>query len=97
MSFTVTFVCCGLSFFLGYKLKAYFETNQEKKLELLNFEFEEQLKKVDYQLFLERQEKQCLQRDFNHFKEQAKTENLSKIIKEEEKDFKPSLNFLSKL
>ncbi len=97
MSFAVTSVCCVISFALGHRLKAYFEENQKRKLEILKAEHEKNLNKADYQTFLVRQDYQRLQKEFNHFKEQVKKEALSKIIKEEEKDLKPSLNFLSKL
>ncbi|NOT80455.1 MAG: hypothetical protein HOP07_15800 [Bacteriovoracaceae bacterium] len=104
MSLTWTFMCCGISFWLGYRIKAQFEINQQSEIDslkghvqLLQKEQEDIYKKADYQKFLADQKYYSLERQFNNFKEQAKKDALYKIIKEEEKHLNPSLNFLKRL
>lgn len=97
-------MCCGISYLLGYRIKAQFEINQQSEIDLLTShvqflkkEQEEFLDKADYQNFLADQKYSSLERQFNNFKEQAKKDALFKIIKEEEKNLKPSLDFLNRL
>ena len=104
MSLTWTFVCCGIFFGLGYRIKAQFEINQQSEIDslkghvqLLQKEQEDIYKKADYQNFLADQKYNSLERQFHNFKDQAKKDALFKIIKEEEKNFNPGLNFLKRL
>ena len=104
MSLTWTFVCCGIFFWLGYRIKAQFEINQQSEIDslkghvqLLQKEQEDIFKKADYQNFLADQKYNSLERQFHNFKDQAKKDALFKIIKEEEKNFNPVLNFLKRL
>ena len=104
MSLTWTFVCGGIFFWLGYRIKAQFEINQQSEIDslkghvqLLQKEQEDIFKKADYQNFLADQKYNSLERQFHNFKDQAKKDALFKIIKEEEKNFNPGLNFLKRL
>lgn len=97
-------MCCGFSFWLGHRIKAQFEINQQSEINslkgqmhFLKKEHEEELKKANYQKFLVDQEFYGLERQFNNFKEQAKKDALFKIIKEEEKNLNPGLDFLNRL
>lgn len=104
MSLTWTFMCCVISFLLGYRIKAQFEINQQSEIDslkvhvqLLKKEQEELLAKADYRNFLADQKYFSLESQFNNFKEQAKKEAFFKIIKEDEKNLKPGLDFLNRL
>ena len=104
MNLTWTFVCCGISFWLGYRIKAQFEIDQQSEInslkrhvQLLQKEQEDIFKKADYQNFLADQKYYSLERQFNNFKEEAKKDALYKIIKEEERHLNPGLSFLKRL
>ncbi len=97
-------MCCGISFWLGYRIKTQFEINQQSEIVslkrhvlFLQKEQEDILKKADYQNFQADQKYYSLERQFNNFKEQAKKDALYKIIKEEEEHLNPGLNFLKRL
>ncbi len=104
MSYAWTFLCCGISFGLGYRFKAQFEINQESEINSLKEQVNylkqnarKKLEEADYQNYLLEQKNQSLVNQLNNFKEQAKKDALFKIIKEEEQNFNPSFNFLNRL
>lgn len=79
----------GISFALGYYIKARFEINQEELIKKLQLQIEKVknedeiiVHKLKYQLWEVEQARDFLTRDFLEFKEKAKTSSFNSIPKE---------------